>query len=280
MSDYERIAKAIIYIGQNVTAQPSLDDLAAHVHLSPFHFQRLFSRWAGTTPKRFLQVMTLEHGKRLLEGSGSLLEVSDAIGLSSSSRLHDHFVQLEAVTPGEYRSRGQGLAIAHGTHDTPFGKIFVAKTPRGVCRAAFLGGNDRTEQLDALRKAWPLATLKADAHGTANIAGLLSAVPVQGAQRPLSLHVAGTNFQIAVWRALLRIPPGSAVSYAQIAAAVGSPRAVRAAGTAIGANPVAFFIPCHRVIQQSGGLGGYRWGVERKRAIQVWERLQLGRIKA
>jgi AraC family transcriptional regulator of adaptative response/methylated-DNA-[protein]-cysteine methyltransferase len=277
MSDYERIAKAIAYIGQNVTAQPSLDDLAAHVHLSPFHFQRVFSRWAGTTPKRFLQVLTLEHGKRLLEESGSLLEVSDALGLSSSSRLHDHFVQLEAVTPGEYRSRGKGLAIAHGTHDTPFGKIFVARTPRGVCRAAFLDGSDRAEQLDALRTTWPLATLKADAQATANIAAFLSAVPAHAGERPLSLHVAGTNFQIAVWRALLRVPVGSAVSYSQIAAAVGSPRAVRAAGTAIGANPIAFLIPCHRVIRQSGGLGGYRWGVERKQAMQIWERLQLDR---
>lgn len=274
MSDYERIAKAIAYIGQNVTSQPSLDELAAHVHLSPFHFQRLFSRWAGTTPKRFLQVLTLERGKRLLEGSDSLLAVSDALGLSSSSRLHDHFVQLEAVTPGEYRSQGKGLAIVYGIHDTPFGKIFVARTPRGVCRAAFLSGSDRAEQLDALRKSWPLATLKADAHATADIAAALSAVPARGAQRLLSLHVAGTNFQIAVWRALLRIPRGSAVSYSQIAAAVGSPRAVRAAGTAIGANPVALLIPCHRVIQQSGGLGGYRWGVERKQAIQVWERLR------
>lgn len=275
MSDYERIAKAITYIGQNVTAQPSLDDVAAHVHLSPFHFQRLFSRWAGTTPKRFLQVLTLERGKRLLEASGSLLEVSDALGLSSSSRLHDHFVQLEAVTPGEYRSRGQGLVIAHGAHDTPFGKIFVARTPRGVCRAAFLRGSDRAEQLDAVRNTWPLAMLKADAQATADVAALLSAIPRRAAERPLSLHVVGTNFQIAVWRALLRVPAGSAVSYSQIAAAVGSPRAVRAAGTAVGANPVAFFIPCHRVIRQSGGLGGYRWGVERKQALQVWERLQL-----
>lgn len=273
MSDYERIAKAIAYIGENVTAQPSLDDLAAHVHLSPFHFQRLFSRWAGTTPKRFLQVLTLELGKRLLDESGSLLEVADTLGLSSSSRLHDHFVQLEAVTPGEYRGKGRGLAIVHGVHPTPFGELFVARTPRGVCRVAFID-SDPAPELEMLRKTWPLAAFETDSSGTAGIAALLAAVPANDVQRPLSLHVAGTNFQIAVWRALLRIPPGGAASYAQIAAAAGVPRAVRATGGAIGANPVAFLIPCHRVIQQNGGLGGYRWGASRKQAMQVWERLQ------
>ena len=272
MSDYERIAKAIAYIGENVTAQPSLADVASHVHLSPFHFQRLFSRWAGTTPKRFLQVLTLERGKRLLEESASLLEVADELGLSSSSRLHDHFVQLEAVTPGEYRNKGKSLSIRHGVHDTPFGRLFIARTPRGVCRAAFVDDGDGAE-LDRLAEVWPLAALERDAGATADIAALVSG-PVRDQQRPLSLHVAGTNFQVAVWRALLRIPLARAVTYSQIAEAVGSPRAVRAAGSAIGANPVALLIPCHRVIQRSGGLGGYRWGPARKQAIQVWERLQ------
>lgn len=272
MSDYDRIAKAIAYITANVTAQPTLDDVAAHVHLSPFHFQRLFSRWAGTTPKRFLQVLTLELGKKLLEESGSLLEVSDRLGLSSSSRLHDHFVQLEAVTPGEYRGKGKDLVIEYGEHDTPFGRLFIAQTPRGVCRAAFTDDADAETQLDILRKTWPLAAYK---HSVRNTAGAAAALTSAGKpDRPLSLHVAGTNFQVAVWRALLRIPSGSAVTYSQIAEAVGSPRAVRAAGTAIGANPIAFLIPCHRVIQQSGALGGYRWGLERKQAMQTWERLR------
>ena len=182
-------------------------------------------------------------------------------------------MQLEAVTPGEYRNKGKGLSIRHGVHDTPFGRLFIARTPRGVCRAAFVDDGDEAAQLDRLLEVWPLAALERDAEATADIAALLSA-PVRDLQRPLSLHVAGTNFQIAVWRALLRIPPASAVTYSQIAEAVGSPRAVRAAGSAIGANPVALLIPCHRVIQQSGGLGGYRWGAARKQAIQVWERLQ------
>ncbi len=279
MSDYERIAKAIAYITRNVREQPTLDDVAAHVHLSSFHFQRLFSRWAGTTPKRFLQVLTLELGKRLLEEPGSLLDVSDALGLSSGSRLHDHFVQLEAVTPGEYRNKGKGVVIEHGTHDTPFGRLFVARTPRGVCRAAFADAEDTGAQLDILRRTWPLASYTAGAAGAeaaAEVAGLLSATRNERASRPLplSLHVAGTNFQIAVWRALLRIPAGSAVTYSRIAEAAGSPRAVRAVGTAIGANPVAFLIPCHRVIERSGALGGYRWGLERKQAMQAWERLR------
>lgn len=274
MSDYERIAKAIAYLRDNVTAQPSLDELAAHIHLSPFHFQRLFSRWAGTTPKRFLQVLTLELGKKLLDESGSLLEVSDKLGLSSSSRLHDHFVQLEAVTPGEYRAKGKDLVIEYGVHDTPFGRLFVAQTSRGVCRTAFIDNAEgKDEQLDLVRKSWPLANFKSNAQATKGVADLLTANPAD-VKRPLSLHVAGTNFQVAVWRALLRIPAGTAASYSQIAEAVGSPRAVRAAGTAIGANPVAFLIPCHRVIQQSGALGGYRWGLERKQAMQAWEQLR------
>lgn len=275
MSDYDRIAKAIAYIAQNVTAQPTLDEIAAHVALSPFHFQRLFGRWAGTTPKRFLQVLTLELGKNLLAESGSLLEVSDRLGLSSTSRLHDHFVQLEAVTPGEYRSKGEGLVIEYGEHDTPFGRLFVAQTPRGVCRAAFTDGEGAAAQLAILRRTWPLAAYVPNAQHTALIAELLALPPAEQARRPLSLHVAGTNFQVAVWRALLRIPAGSAVTYSDIAQAVGTPAAVRAAGTAIGANPVAYVIPCHRVIQRSGALGGYRWGLERKQAMQVRERLAV-----
>ena len=272
MSDYERIASVIEYLNAHIREQPSLQELADQVHLSPFHFQRLFSRWAGTSPKRFLQVLTLELGKQLLQETGSLLELSDELGLSSSSRLHDHFVQLEAVTPGEYRSRGHGLSLRWGVHATGFGHLFVAVSPKGICRAAFMEQpEDVNAQLAVVQEQWPLATLTEAPATTQPVADVINACGANNT--PLSLHVQGTNFQISVWRALLRIPPASAVSYTQIAQAVGSPRASRATGSAIGANPVAFLIPCHRVIQQSGALGGYRWGTVRKQAMQCREKL-------
>lgn len=276
LRDYERIARAIDYLNTHVREQPSLEEVAAAVHLSPFHFQRLFARWAGTTPKRFLQVLTLELGKQLLREPISLLEASDAAGLSSTSRLHEHFVQLEAVTPGEYKARGQGLDIRWGIGDSLFGSVFVAGTARGICRVAFLdeqhaGGH--AEALEDLRTSWPLASFQVDPDVAASVVATLAGKwPADG--KPLSLHVGGTNFQLAVWRALLRIPPGQATTYAEVASAVGNPAAVRATGSAIGANPVAFLIPCHRVIRQSGALGGYRWGLVRKQAVQAWERLQ------
>ncbi len=275
MSDYDRIAKAIAYITERTTDQPSLEAIAAHVHLSPFHFQRLFCRWAGTTPKRFLQVLTLERGKQLLHEAGSLLNVSNALGLSSSSRLHDHFVQLEAVTPGEYKNKGKNLTIEYGVHPTPFGRLFVAVSSRGICRASFLDvDHDVEQQLVKLKNTWPLASFSRNDETTGAVVSTMFD-KAKVTDRPLSLHIPGTNFQIAVWKALLQIPPGTVVSYSQLAAALGHPQSSRAVGSAIAANPVAFLIPCHRVIQQSGALGGYRWGPARKHAIQLWERAQI-----
>ncbi|MBL0495607.1 methylated-DNA--[protein]-cysteine S-methyltransferase [Aeromonas caviae] len=270
MSDYARIADAIRFIASQVARQPTLDEIAAHVHLSPFHFQRLFSRWAGVTPKRYLQVLTLERAKALLQESRPLLEVADTLGLSSGSRLYDHFVQLEAVTPGEYKQRGAGLVIDHGVHDTPFGQAFVALTPRGVCNFSFLDDQAPEAPLTALAQRWPEAELREAPSRTQGVIHTMfdgSKTP----DRPLSLHVSGTNFQISVWRALLQIPPAKVVSYAQVASAVGNPKAARAVGLAVGANPVALMIPCHRVIQQNGKLGGYHWGETRKQAIHAWE---------
>lgn len=270
MSDYARISDAIAFIASQVARQPTLDEIAAHVHLSPFHFQRLFSRWAGVTPKRYLQVLTLERAKALLHESRSLLEVADTLGLSSGSRLYDHFVQLEAVTPGEYKQRGAGLVIDHGVHDTPFGQAFVALTPRGVCNFSFLDDQAPEAPLTALAHNWPEAELREAPSRTQGIIHTMfdgSKTP----DRPISLHVSGTNFQISVWRALLEIPPAKVVSYAQVASAVGNPKAARAVGLAVGANPVALMIPCHRVIQQNGKLGGYHWGETRKQAIHAWE---------
>ncbi len=270
MSDYARIADAIRFIASQVARQPTLDEIAAHVHLSPFHFQRLFSRWAGVTPKRYLQVLTLERAKALLQESRPLLEVADTLGLSSGSRLYDHFVQLEAVTPGEYKQRGAGLVIDHGMHDTPFGQAFVALTPRGVCNFSFLDDQAPEAPLTALAHNWPEAELREAPSRTQGVIHTMfdgSKTP----DRPISLHVSGTNFQISVWRALLQIPPAKVVSYAQVASAVGNPKAARAVGLAVGANPVALMIPCHRVIQQNGKLGGYHWGETRKQAIHAWE---------
>ncbi|MDX7779498.1 methylated-DNA--[protein]-cysteine S-methyltransferase [Aeromonas hydrophila] len=270
MSDYARIADAIRFIASQVARQPTLDEIAAHVHLSPFHFQRLFSRWAGVTPKRYLQVLTLERAKALLQESRPLLEVADTLGLSSGSRLYDHFVQLEAVTPGEYKQRGAGLVIDHGVHDTPFGQAFVALTPRGVCNFSFLDDQAPQAPLTALAQSWPEAELREAPSRTQNVINTMFDSSKK-ADRPISLHVSGTNFQISVWRALLQIPPAKVVSYAQVASAVGNPKAARAVGLAVGANPVALMIPCHRVIQQNGKLGGYHWGETRKQAIHAWE---------
>ncbi len=268
-TDYDRIRIAIAFLVEHTAEQPSLDEVAARVGLSPFHFQRLFSRWAGVTPKRFLQVLTVERAKALLRESTSLLDVADDLGLSSGSRLYDHFVQLEAVTPGEFKSAGLGVNIDYGIHATPFGPAFVAVTPRGICRLAFVGDGGVEEQLAELRRHWRHAQLRESAEATMEVIPALFAG--ERPDRPLSLWVAGTNFQVNVWRALLRIPPGALVSYNQIARAIHQPSAARAVGTAVGANPVAVLIPCHRVIQQSGALGGYRWGVVRKHALHAWE---------
>lgn len=269
-SDYDRIAEAISFITSRVNDQPTLEEIAGHLHLSSFHFQRLFCRWAGVTPKRFLQVLTLERAKQLLSESKSVLEVSDSLGLSSGSRLYDHFVHLEAVTPGEYKMGGAGLTIEYAVHDTPFGKAFIATTPRGICSFAFLENTEIDEHLADLHKKWPHAILHENQQSTLAVTQAMFAEKKES-NHPISLYVSGTNFQINVWKALLQIPPATVVSYAQVANAIGHPNSARAVGAAVGNNPVAFLIPCHRVIQQSGGLGGYHWGKTRKQAIHAWE---------
>lgn len=271
MSDYNRIEKAMAYMSEHTARQPTLNEVAAHVHLSPFHFQRIFCKWAGTTPKRFLQALTLERGKRMLRDEHSLMDISHTIGLSGGARLHDHFITLEAVTPGEYRNGGEGVSIQYGFHTTPFGTVFVAVTRRGVCRMEFMDYRDSEEVLCELRKDWPKCETSRNEQATSSVVDALFSERSDWRQGPLSLNVVGTNFQVAVWKALLRIPPGSLASYSQIARALGHPKASRAVGNAIGANPVALLIPCHRVIQQSGAIGGYRWGATKKQAIQLWE---------
>lgn len=270
MSDYDRIAEAISFIVSRAESQPTLEETAAHLHLSPFHFQRLFSRWAGVSPKRFLQILTVERAKVLLRESKPLLEVSDTLGLSSGSRLYDHFIQLEAATPGEFKLGGAGLTIEYSVHDTPFGPAFIAVTPRGVCSFEFVDGAQCGEVLEKLRKTWPSATVTENRGSTGSVIRKMFDATI-APDRPISLYVSGTNFQVSVWRALLQIPQAAVTTYTEVARAIGKPNSARAVGQAVGANPVALLIPCHRVIRQSGELGGYHWGEIRKHAVHAWE---------
>jgi len=271
MSDYERIAEAIRFIVSRADEPPTLGELAARLRLSTFHTQRLFSRWAGISPKRFMQYLTVERAKHVLQTPLPVLAVSEELGLSSGSRLYDHFVRVEAVTPGEYKQRGAGMTIEYAMHTTPFGKLCLARTPRGICRLTFLEHADEMAgQLAELRQAWPHATLLENEKGTTEIIDTIFASR-KAMNRPLSLYVSGTNFQIQVWKALLRIMYGRLTSYGHIAETLGRAGAARAVGQAVAANPIAFLIPCHRVIRESGALGGYRWGETRKRAMHVWE---------
>lgn len=266
-ADYARIERAIVFLRANKAQRPSLAETAAHVGLSPAHFQRLFTRWVGVSPKRFQQHETLDHAKSLLAEPRSLLDVTYEAGLTSPSRLHDLFVTLDGLTPGEWRAAGAGVIVRWGVHPSPFGDCLVATTLRGVCGLVFL--DDAVHAASELARRWPLATVIEDMGATAPIAAHLESGPGNG--EPLRLSPVGTNFQLAVWRALLSVPEGQVVTYEKIAEAVCTRRAVRAVGTAVGANPIAVLIPCHRVIRKNGALGGYRWGVPRKQALLARE---------
>ena len=269
--DYERIEKAIRFIEENVTRQPSLAEIANAVHLSPFHFERMFSRWAGTTPQRFLRYLTKEYARQLLSEAHDVAEVSYRVGLSGTGRLHDLFVTYEAMSPGEYKARGRGLEIAYGFHPTPFGPCLLAVTARGVCGLTFQPVGESEGTLHDLQVAWPEAQLVENPALTGKVAEQLFTPAAPLAHKPIHLLLRGTNFQIKVWEALLKIPTGALASYEALAAATGSPKAVRAVGTACGSNQIAYLIPCHRVLQKAGGIGGYRWGTSRKRAMLAWE---------
>jgi AraC family transcriptional regulator of adaptative response/methylated-DNA-[protein]-cysteine methyltransferase len=262
--DYQRIAKTIHYLRATALKQPSLKQIAAQVGLSPHHFQRLFKRFAGVSPKRFLQHLTTEHAKQLLRQSTSVLDTSFAVGLSSPGRLHDLLIHVEAVTPGEYKSGGRGLTINYGRHASPFGECLIATTARGICRLNFID-TDFAAALQALQQAWPDAELRQAAEITAPLAARI--FNQQPAAKPLPLLLRGTNFQLKVWQALLQIPLGTITSYGQLAERLEHPGASRAVGTAIGQNPIGYLIPCHRVLRGDGNPGGYRWGIDRKLAI-------------
>lgn len=267
--NYNRIAKAIDYIKANFKEQPNLDAVANEIHLSPAHFQRMFTDWAGTSPKRFLQYISIEHAKKMLTDSkATLFDTAFETGLSSTSRLHDLFVNIEGMTPAEYKNGGQHLHINYSFAESPFGNVIVASTDKGVCHMAF--ENNETEALEQLKSKFPNATFqrKLDLLQQNALFIFQSDWSKLG---EIKLHLKGTEFQLKVWESLLKIPMGQLSTYGQLAENIGNPKASRAVGTAIGSNPVAFLIPCHRVIQSSGNFGGYMWGNTRKMAIIGWE---------
>jgi AraC family transcriptional regulator of adaptative response/methylated-DNA-[protein]-cysteine methyltransferase len=268
--DYTRIAQAIRYIEVNVDRQPDLNEVAAQVGLSEYHFQRLFTRWAGISPKRFLQFLTRENAKTWLARSGNLLDATYSAGLSSPGRLYDLFVQTEAVTPGEFKTRGSGVAIAYGFHPSPFGECLLALTGRGICFLAFVDA-DRASALEQLRRSWPNAALTETPARTAPVVEQIFSHATRDSSAPLPLHLHGTNFQIKVWEALMRLSPGQVTTYQALAEQLHSAGAARAVGNAVAHNPVAYLIPCHRVLQKSGHFGNYRYGTARKKAILLWE---------
>jgi AraC family transcriptional regulator of adaptative response/methylated-DNA-[protein]-cysteine methyltransferase len=270
-SDYRRIEQAINYLEEHVTEQPSLDEVAEHIGLSSYHFQRLFKSWTGVSPKRFLQYLTVGNAKKLLSESTSVLDAALDVGLSGPGRLHDLFVSAEAMTPGEFKNQGKDLQISYGFHATPFGECLLAVTDRGICSLSFIEPEDKSDALNKLLETWHAASIVENQEAGRSIICRIFKQSENQAQTPLKVLLRGTNFQIKVWEALLHIPEGTAVSYGSLADAVGHPGAHRAVGTAVGHNPIAYLIPCHRVLRTNGAIGGYHWGTTRKRAILARE---------
>ena len=272
MNDYERVARTIRFLDEHHVDQPDLSALAGGAGLSPFHFHRLFSAWAGVTPKDFLQCLTLEHVKTLLREGENVLDAALEAGLSGPGRMHDLCVTLEAASPGEIKSGGAGLNISYGFAVTPFGEALIGETGRGICHLSFTErGGDESARL-ALRWEWPAAKFeRSDARAGKLAATIFTRQGTGEERRRLRAFVRGTPFQVRVWRALLRVPSGSLTTYGRLSGAISQPGAARAVGTAVGANPVAFVIPCHRVIRETGVLGNYRWDPLRKRAMIGWE---------
>lgn len=274
LSDYSKVERALRYLEQHAARQPGLAEVAAHVGLSEFHFQRLFQRWAGVSPKRFLQYLTLQEAKRLLQGSRSVLEASLELGLSGPSRLHDLFLSVERMTPGEYKAQASGLRLRWGVAGTPFGQALFASLDRGLCALDFLLEDGAEGALQRLKDRWPGAQFDHAPALAQHVAETLTA-RLAGDPAPLGLVLKGTPFQLQTWEGLLRIPEGQAVSYGDLARLTGLPKASRAVGSAVGRNPIAVLIPCHRVIQASGALGDYHWGSTRKQALLGFERAQV-----
>jgi AraC family transcriptional regulator of adaptative response/methylated-DNA-[protein]-cysteine methyltransferase len=275
-SDYETVRRVIEMITLDYRDQPSLETIAAEIGQSPTQLQKLFTRWAGLSPKAFLQAVTIDHAKRLLGQEGlPLLETSYEVGLSGPGRLHDLFVTHEAMSPGDYKTRGEGLTIRYGYHISPFGVTLIMVTDRGLAGLSFNDPGGEREAFADMSGRWPNATYVEDMAATAPYAARIFDPARWRSEQPLKVVLIGTDFQVRVWQALLRIPMGKACSYSSIAAGIGAPAASRAVGAAIGANPVSFVVPCHRALGKSGALTGYHWGLTRKRAILGWEAGQL-----
>jgi AraC family transcriptional regulator of adaptative response/methylated-DNA-[protein]-cysteine methyltransferase len=275
--EFARMTRAIEFIEREYQRQPRLAEIARHVGLSVFHFNRLFRRWTGLTPKQYLGEVTSRAARSALHSEPSVLDAAHSVGLSGGGRLHDLTVTLEAMTPGEFRAQGKGVLIRHGVANSPFGSAFVAETPRGLCRLAFVdagstGGRSAAAELGELRKMFPKATFERDDARAAELTEIIWGRKTT----TLPLAVCGTNFQVQVWRALLELEPGAEVSYSALARQLGISNGARAVGNAVGANPVAWVIPCHRVLRASGALGGYRWGAPRKQMIRRWEERRAG----
>jgi AraC family transcriptional regulator of adaptative response/methylated-DNA-[protein]-cysteine methyltransferase len=269
--DYERIEKSIKFLETNFPSQPGLKEIAGHIGLSEYHFQRLFSRWVGISPKRFLQFLTKEYAKKLLDDAANILDVAYQAGLTGPSRLHDLFVTCEGVTPGEFKTKGQDLCISYGFHPSPFGRCLLARTERGICGLYFINNGDQRDVFTEFQQYWQKATLSEDPAVTAPLISQIFNPSLGKNKEPLHLILKGTNFQIKVWEALTRIPFGMAVTYEDVAVQVGIPKATRAVGTAVGHNPISYIIPCHRVIRKTAEFGNYGSGPARKKAILGWE---------
>jgi AraC family transcriptional regulator of adaptative response/methylated-DNA-[protein]-cysteine methyltransferase len=274
-AEFRRMARAIDYMAAHAREVPSLQQVARASGLSPYHFARVFRRWAGISPKQYMQHLALDAAKASLAGRASVLEAALDAGLSGPGRLHDLFVVIEAVTPGEFKARGDGLVFRHGTAATPFGSARVVTTDRGIAFLGFEDGAGRVPGWQEFRQAWGRAQWIEDDLAARGVAARIWGLAQDDARR-LRLWVHGTNFQVQVWQALVRHAGATTVSYSGLARRIGRPSASRAVGAAVGANPVAWLIPCHHVLQSTGALGGYRWGVDRKRAMLAWERARAG----
>ncbi|WP_455212743.1 methylated-DNA--[protein]-cysteine S-methyltransferase [Kaarinaea lacus] len=273
-NDYDRVEQAILFIRKNMAIQPSLQEIASHVGLSPYHFQRLFRQWAGISPKRYLEFLTVEHGKYLLASSRSVMQAAYEMGLTSPSRLHEQFISVQATTPGEFKNQGAGLEIQYGIHRGPFGDMLIGQTQRGICMLSFVNEMTKDTELARLRRIYGKAVIMPNSDVTAMTAQRIFQTSFQThmpAETKIYLDIKGTNFQINVWRALLQIPYGQVISYNQLAHTVARPDAVRAVANAVAANPINLLIPCHRVLRVSGEIGGFRGGTDLKKQLLAWE---------